>query len=721
MTRTVPTQCTLCEAHCGVLVSVEEDRVTRIEGDPEDVLSQGYICPKATALADLHHDPERLRRPVRRVGDAWEEVSWDEAFDLVGRNLRRIRREHGRDAIGIYSGNPSVHSPGILNLLLLRFVLLTRHAWSASSADQFPQEHVAHRMFGSNLLFPIADVDRTDHLVVLGANPVVSNGSVTSMPDARGRIRAVRERGGRVVVVDPRRTETARLADEHVAVRPGGDVHLLLGMLHTLLVEDGHPAPAHPRHEGFDRLVALVGGWTPDDAAPHAGVDAAAIRRLARELGAADRAVVYARIGVCHQVTGTLVHWLVNALNAVTGNLDAPGGQMFATPAVDLLPLLRRLPTGPNRWTDRSGAYRAFRAELPSATLADSILTPGTDRVRAMITHAGNPVLSVAGEDRLEDAFAGLDFHVAIDLYVTETSRHADVILPPTSQLEREEFDLVFQLLGVRNAARFNERVFEPADDALDDWEILARLVAEVLPLPVRRLTGRVATTVVDQLDPLHVARVGIATGPHGVLRRGPGGLTLGRVRRTRGGVDLGALEPRLHDLLGRRGRVDLAPADLVAELERVLVATRRGAAPDAAPDGFDLRLIGRRHLRSNNSWMHNVETMVKGRDRCTVLVHPDDAAERGIGDRDPVLVTSPHGEVEVPAEVSDEIRRGTVAIPHGWGHDRKGVGWSTAAAHGGANVNRLHDPHQVDTISGNAALNGTWVRLAPAVVSQPT
>ena len=714
MTRTVPTQCTLCEAHCGVLVTLDEDRVVKVEGDPEDVLSQGYICPKGTALADLHHDPERLRRPVNRVGDAWEEVSWDEAFDIVGRNIRRIRAEHGRDAIGMYFGNPAVHSPGILNALLLRFVLLTRHAWSASSADQFPQEHVAHRMYGSNLLFPIADMDRTDHLMILGANPAVSNGSVTTMPDARGRIRAVRDRGGTVVVVDPRRTETARIADEHVPVRPGGDVHLLLAMLHTL-VEDGLRPPNHPAMEGLDELCALARSWSPEEAAPHAGVDAATIRRLARDFASADAAVLFARIGVCHQVTGTLVHWLVNAINAVTGNLDAPGGQMFATPAVDLMPLLARLPTGPNRWHDRSGRYRAMRAELPSATLADSILEPGDGRVRAMITHAGNPVLSASGEDRVDEAFASLDFHVAIDMYVTETSRHADVILPPVSHLERAEFDLVFQLLGVRNTARFNHRVVEPPADGLDDWEILARLVVEVLPLPLRGLTSRVAETVVAQLDPMHVARVGVAAGPHGVLRRGPKGLTLGKVRRARGGIDLGVLEPRLEDLMGRGRRVDLAPDDLVTTLEGFLSAVRRGEDPDAAPRGYDLRLIGRRHLRSNNSWLHNVETMVKGRDRCTVLIHPDDAAERGILDREPVAVTSPHGEIEVPAEISDEIRPGTVAVPHGWGHDRKGVGWSTAAAHGGVNVNRLHDPHQVDTISGNAAMNATWVRCEPA------
>lgn len=721
MTRTVPTQCTLCEAHCGVLVTVDGDRVTRIEGDPEDVLSRGYICPKGTALADLHHDPERLRRPVRRSGGGFEEVSWDEAFDVVGRNLRRVQREHGRDAVGIYYGNPSVHSPGIVNALLLRIALLTRHAWSASSADQFPQEHVAHRMFGSNVVLPVADVDRTDHLVVLGANPAVSNGSLSTMPDARGRIRAVRRRGGKVVVVDPRRTETARIADEHLAVAPGGDVHLLLGMLHTLFA-DGLEVPRHldGHLRGWDDLRRLVGGWSPEDAAPLAGVDAGTIRRTAREFAAADRAVLYARIGVCHQVTGTLVHWLVNALNATTGNLDRAGGQMFARPPVDAMRLLRRLPTGPNRWTDRSGRHRSFRLELPTAVMADSILEPGPGQVRAMITHAGNPVLSVAGGDRIDEAFAALDFHVAIDMYVTETSRHADVILPPVSHLEREEFDLVFPALGVRNAARSNPRVFDPPADGRDDWEILARLVAEVLPLPLRGVSGPIAALVVDQLDPMRLAALGVASGPHGVLRRGPGGLTLGRIRRTRGGIDLGPLDPRLDELTEH---VRLAPDDLVAACRELLDDVRAGRDPDAAPDGYDLRLVGRRHLRSNNSWLHNVDAMVKGRDRCTVLLHPEDAATRDVADRAMVRVASPHGEVELPAEVSDEIRPGTVAIPHGWGHDRAGVGWSTAAAHGGVNVNRLHDPHQVDRVSGNAAMNATWVRIVPTTtpVTRPT
>ncbi len=715
-TRTVARQCTLCEAHCGILVTVEGEQVTRIEGDPDDVLSAGYVCPKATALADLHHDPERLRRPVKRVGDGFEEIGWDEAFRLVGRGLRAVQRAHGRSAVGFYYGNPAAHSPSVMYVAALRAALLTRHAYSASSVDQFPQEHAAWRMFGSNVVLPVADIDRTDHLVVIGANPAVSNGSLTTMPGARDRIRAVRARGGRVVVVDPRRTETARLADEHVAVMPGGDPYLLLAMLHVLFA-DGLPVPDHLDGQlaGWDEVRRLVADWSPQDAAPFAGVDADTITRMARELGAAPSAVVYARIGVCHQVTGTLTHWLVNVLNAVTGNLDRAGGQMFATPAVDAMALLRRLPLAQGPWSDRRGTHRAFRFELPVSTLADAVLHDGEHRVRAMITHAGNPVLSAPGGSRVDEAYEALDFHVAIDMYVTETSRYADVILPPVSHLEREEFDVIFPAFSVRNNARWNARVFDPPADGLEDWEILARLLLEVTPMAVRPLTGRAAARVLDEVSPMRLSALGVAIGPHGVLRRGPRGLTLRAIRRARGGVDLGPLQPRLSELVVTSdGRVQLAPADLVVGAEALLDDARAGLRPDAQPEGYDLRLIGRRHLRTNNTWLHNVPAMVKGRDRCTVLMHPQDAEERGLEDRDRVTVTSASGAIEVPVEVSDEIRVGTVAVPHGWGHDRKGVGWSTAAAHGGANVNELHDPLQVDVFSGNSAMNGTWVRVSP-------
>ncbi|MEV5652055.1 molybdopterin oxidoreductase family protein [Nocardia sp. NPDC052254] len=712
-TRIVSRQCTLCEAHCGIRVTVEEDRVVRIEGNPDDVLSEGYICPKATAMGALHHDPDRLRTPMRRVGDRFEPIGWDAAFAEIGRRLRQIRRAHGPSAIGMYLGNPAAHSSSVMYGVLLRAVLLTRNFYSASSIDQFPQEFAAWRMFGSNVLMPIADIDRTDRLVILGANPAVSNGSVTTMPNARQRIKRVRERGGRVVVVDPRRSETARLADRHLAVVPGGDVHLLLAVLHVLIEEKLCDERAvRARCSGWDELRETVARWTPELAAPHAGIDAETIRTFAREHAAARTAVLYARIGVCQQVTGTLVHWLVNAINAVTGNLDRAGGQMFATAPVDAARYGKYLPMGHGAWTDRSGRYKSFRSELPVAALADEILTEGPGRVRAMITYAGNPVLSTPQAGRLDAALESLDFFVAVDMYLTETTRHADIVLPPVSQLERDEVNLLFPVFSVRNNLRYDARVFDPPADGLEDWQILARMVTELVPLPARRISGRIMNAVFERLSPLRLTALAVAAGPYGVLRRGRSGLTVAKVRDRPGGVDLGPLRPRLRSLIGTRDRkVALAPADF-----REAVATlfdELPAAPAAGSGGYDLRLIGRRHLRSNNSWLHNVPAMVKGRDRCTVLMHPADAGSRGLADGEAVTVSSASGSIVVTLEVGDEIRPGTVAIPHGWGHREPGVGWRVAASLPGANVNLLHDPAQVDPLSGTAAVNSTWVRVS--------
>lgn len=720
---TIARQCSLCEAHCGILVTVEDSRVTRIEGNPDDVLSKGYICPKATAMGGLHHDPDRLRTPVRRVGDTFEPIGWDEAFREIGQRLRAVRSAHGPSAIGMYMGNPAAHSSSVMYGALLRTALLTRNFFTASSIDQFPQEFVAWRMFGSNVLMPVTDIDRTDRLVVLGANPAVSNGSITTMPGAKQRIREVRKRGGTVVVIDPRRTETARLADEHVAVRPGGDAYLLLGMLHVLLTEGLCDERAvRAQCTGLDELRDLIRTTTPQRMAPLAGVDAETIARLARDHAAAPSAVLYARIGVCQQVTGTLTHWLVNTINAVTGNLDRAGGQMFASPVVDAARYAKYLPMGHGAWTDRSGEHKSFRTELPVAALAEDILTPGPGQIRAMITYAGNPVLSTPQAGRLDDALASLDFFVAVDMYVTETTRHADIILPPVSSLEREELNLLFPIFSVRNNARYDARVFEPPADGLEDWQILARLITELVPLPARRFTGRVLTGVFEQFSPLRLTAAAVATGPYGVLRRGRKGLTLGKIRHAAGGIDLGPLQPRLSELIGTPDRkVRLAPTDFLDAIRAVI------DAPAATPTpGYDLQLIGRRHLRSNNSWLHNIPSMMKGRDRCTVLMHPDDAATRGLTDGDRATVGSATGSIVVPVEISDDIRPGVVAIPHGWGHAEPGVGWTVAAAQPGVNVNLLHDPSLTDPLSGASAVNNTWVRVSavstetPDIASEP-
>jgi anaerobic selenocysteine-containing dehydrogenase len=714
---TIARQCTLCEAQCGILVTVNGNQVTRIEGNPDDVLSRGYICPKATAMGGLHHDPDRLRTPVRRVGDRFEPIGWNEAFAQIGRRLRKVRHDHGPHAIGMYMGNPAAHTSAVIHGGLLRAVLSTRNFYSASSIDQLPQEFVAWQMFGSSVLMPVADIDRTDRLVIMGANPAVSNGSVSTMPNAKQRIRDVHSRGA-VVVIDPRRTETARLADEHVTIAPGGDVYLLLATLHVLVTENlCDESKIRMQCTGWDELRVLVAEATPELVAPLAGVDAETIRRLAREHAAADSAVLYARIGVCLQVTGTLTHWLVNTVNAVTGNLDRPGGQMFATPAIDLARLTKGLSPGHGASTDRSGTYKSFRGEMPVAALVDEILTEGAEQIRAMITFAGNPVLSTPQRGKLDAALESLDFYVAVDMYVTETTRHADIIMPPVSPLEREDdINILYTVYSVRNNLRYDARVFEPPADGLEDWQIIARLITEMVPIPVRRFTTRAFNGLLKQLTPMRLTRLGVATGPYGVLRRGRRGLTVAKVRAAAGGVDLGPLQPRLRSLIGTKDRkVHLAPDDFVTAARALLDDARRGIAVTAPVDGYDLKLIGRRHLRSNNSWLHNVPSMVKGRDRCTALMHPADATARALIDGAPVAVTSRVGSIVVTLEVSDDIRPGTVAIPHGWGHREPGVGWRLAASLPGANVNLLHDPSLTDTFTGNAAVNNTWVAVTPA------
>ncbi|WP_304108170.1 molybdopterin-dependent oxidoreductase [Mycolicibacterium bacteremicum] len=702
-------QCTLCEAHCGIHVTVADGQVTRIAGNPDDIFSKGYICPKATAMGALHHDPDRLRTPMRRVGDSFEPVSWAEAFDEIGARLRAVRRTHGVRALGMYLGNPAAHSSGALYGLALRIALLTPNFFSASSIDQMPHEYAAWRVFGSNALVPITDIDRTHRLVILGANPAVSNGSLSIMPGAKRRIKAVRDRGGKVVVIDPRRTETARLADQHVAVRPGGDVHLLLGMLHVLITENLCDTATIGRWAtGWAQLRELVADATPEAVADTSGVSAEEIRTLAREHAAAESAAIYARIGICQQETGTLVSWLVMVINAVTGNLDRAGGTMFSTPIIDVPRLAKYIPVGHGWWTDRSGRYKAFRAELPAVAMADEMLTDGPGKIRAMVTYAGNPVSSIPQKGRLDEAMAQLDFYVAVDMYVTETTRHADFILPPVSPLERADVGLLTTVFSVRNNIRYQHRTFEPPRGAMEDWEILSRLTFELLPAPLRQLSKPLRTRFLTLTDPLRLAGAALATGPYGRLRRGRKGVTMSALHDSPGGVDLGPLQPRLDKVIATKDRkVHLAPAEFVAD------AAARLSAAVARPAEDRLQLIGRRHLRSNNSWLHNVPTMTGGNNKCTVLMHPDDAATRGISQGDLVRVTSEVGQIEIPVDISDEMRAGTVAVPHGWGH--RNTGWRHAETLPGANVNDLHDPDRVDTFTGTAAVNNTWVTVSAA------
>jgi anaerobic selenocysteine-containing dehydrogenase len=710
--RTHYRSCTLCEATCGVAIEVEGDRVVSIRGDDADPFSQGYICPKATALADLHEDPDRLRKPMIREGTTWREASWDEAYALVVRRLGEIRTQHGNDALAVYQGNPTVHNLGLITYgqLLLR-QLDTKNCFSATSADQLPHMLAAQQMFGDGIMMPVPDVDRTDFFLCIGGNPLVSNGSIMTAPDMKRRLKAIRSRGGKVVVVDPRRTETAEVADQHVVIRPGTDALFLLSMLHVIFGERlARPGRVGAMLDGLDVLERLTADFAPETTAASTGVPADEVRTLARAFAAA-RGVAYGRIGICTQEFGGLAAWLVNALNLVCGRLDEVGGMMFTNAAVDLEMLAKSVgfDLGFDRWRSRVRGLPEFGGELPVVTMAEEIETGGPGQIRALITSAGNPVLSTPNGPRLDRALAGLDFFVAIDMYLNETTRHAHVILPPTSPLERSHYDVGLATYSVRNVAKYSPALFQRAADERDDWEICLELWTRLglpgLPLgKLGKLAGRALRPLLAKLGPEAILDVALRVGPHG-LRKGRRGLTLAKLRAAPHGVDLGALEPRLPGRLRTADRrIKLAPAIFVADLARLRT---RLAAPVPA-----LVLIGRRQLRSNNSWCHNSARLVKGKPRCTLLIHPRDASARGLVDGGTAVLASRAGRVEVPVEVTDDIMPGVVSLPHGWGHDKDGTRLSVAGATPGVSANDVTDETFFDTLSGNAALSGVSVEV---------
>jgi anaerobic selenocysteine-containing dehydrogenase len=695
--------CNLCEAICGLELTVEGREVVGVRGNKADPLSRGHVCPKGVAIADVYADPDRLRRPVRRVGEGadarWEEIGWDEAFDLVADNLARTINEHGDDALGVYLGNPNAHSLGSMTHGTAMFKSFrTKNRYSATSVDQLPHQLVAHLVFGHQLFLPIPDIDRTSWFLVVGGNPMASNGSLMTVPDFPQRVRDLRARGGKMVVLDPRRTETAKVADEHHFVRPGSDAWVLLAMLHVLTAEASPPSVAS-YVDGLDTVVELVADFTPERAEAMSGLPAAEVRRLAHELAAAESGVVYSRIGVSAGPWGTVCQWAVTCLNVLTGNLDRPGGAMFTTPAIDAVGtgLIGR--GHHDAWRSRVRGLPETAGELPVAALREEIETPGEGQVRALLTVAGNPVLSTPDGARLDGALPGLDFMAAVDIYVNETTRHADVILPPTTVLERDHYDLVFHLLAVRNTARFTPAVFDKEADQRHDWQIYREITLRT----AARLERKAA------LKKRLVQRARLTASPTflvgQLLRRGSSGVTLSKLRARPAGIDLGPLRGgQLPDRLPARSkRVDLAPALVVADVARL--------ASVPAPAGDELVLIGRRHQRDCNSWMHNSERLTRGRPRHQLLMNPGDLAQRAIEDGSRVRVTSRVGSVEVEVAASDDLMPGVVSLPHGYGHAADGVLMSRSREVPGVSVNDLTDPELLD-VSGNAALNGVPVEV---------
>jgi anaerobic selenocysteine-containing dehydrogenase len=742
-TETVYRSCPLCEAKCGIAVEVEpaSGSVVGVRGDPDDPFSRGYLCPKAHGLKGLQEDPDRLRRPLRRSNDgAWVEISWEEALELAASRLRDIRDARGPGAIATYLGNPSVHDMGA-SFYIPAFLraLGTKKRFSASSVDQLPKQLSSAAMFGGVLTVPIPDVDRTDHLLVLGANPLASNGSLMTAPDLPGRLKKLRERGGRLVVVDPRRSETARVADEHVFIRPGTDALLLFALVQTLFEEELVGLGGLQEHvRGVDEVRTLAKDFAPEAVAPVTGIDAATTRRLAREFAGAEHAACYGRIGTCTQEFGTLASWLVDVINTLTGNLDRPGGALFTRPATGPgVPRPRRrgrIPYG--RWSSSVRGLPEALGELPVAAFSEEIDSAGDDPIRALVTLAGNPVLSTPNGARLARALEGLDFMVSIDIYLNETTRFADLILPPTSPLEHSNYDVAFSALAIRNVAKFSPRSLEPPEGALDQWEILCELAGRVngvsgdaiddlvLDTLLGNAVGGAETSCPDVSAEEAKAKLGEQRGPERILdlmlRAGPygdrfdesrGGLSLESLRAAEHGIDLGPLEPRIPEVLDTAsGQVELAPELLVADVARLRRRLREGER------GNGLVLVGRRHIRSNNSWMHNVRALAKGRDRCTLLVHPDDAQRRGLRDGGRARVRSRVGELTAPVVVSDEMMPGVVSLPHGFGHGTEGTRLGVARTLApGVNSNLLTDEDAIDELSGNSVLNGIPVEVEPA------
>ena len=719
----------------------------RIRGDRLDVFSHGFICPKGSTLKQLHEDPDRLRAPMVKRDGVHVPVSWDEAWQAVADGLGGVIERHGRESLAAYVGNPTAHS---LSAMTFSRVLLTglgtRHRFSASTVDQMPRHVASGHVFGSPVAIPVPDLDRTDHLVILGANPYASNGSVCTAPDFPGRIEAIQARGGKIVVVDPRLSRTAEQADQWVSIRPGTDAFLLAAMANTMLA-DGIADPGEhiaAYLDGLDELHRALAPFTPEFAAPVTGVDAATIRSLARELSAAPSAAVYGRIGTTTTEFGSTASWLIDVVNVLSGNLDRPGGSMFPTPVAGGGTTRGKPGSGRGfsvgRGHSRVSGHPEVMGEYPVGVLAEEIETPGDGQVRALVTLAGNPVLSTPNSERLAEALAELDFMVSIDLYLNETTRHADVILPPPSQLQRGHYDLLLLQFAVRNVANYSPPVLPLDDGQPDEWEIIAKLTAIAQGLGTDAdptvaddlaIAALVRSAVKDEYSPVadrsadellaelnESGRRGPERMLDFMLRTGPfgdgfgvheEGTSLDDLLQRPHGRDFGPLVPRIPEVLRTpSGRIELAPTPLIADLDRL-----RAAATEMTERG--LVLVGRRHLRSNNSWMHNVKVLVKGKPRCTLLVHPDDADLLGLVDGGAATITSRVGSVQAPVEVTDGIRPGVVSLPHGWGHDLPGSQLRVAAEHAGVNSNVLSDDAAIDPLSGTSVLNGIPVSVTAA------
>ncbi len=720
-TRTHHRTCTLCEAMCGIEIKLDGNEILSIKGDKLDTFSQGHICPKAVALKDLYLDPDRLKQPLMKTTKGWEEISWSKALEESAKQLGTIQRQYGRDAVGAYLGNPTVH-----NLQSMVFgsgffrQLRTKNRFSATSVDQLPHHVAALLMFGHHFLLPIPDIERTDFMVIMGANPVVSNGSIMSVPNVKKRLKAVQQRGGKLVTIDPRFTETSKIADQHLYIKPGSDALLLIGMIQYLITKNwvnfGH---LNDHISEFERLKATFSGWSDELISSNTGIDTAHIEELVDEFCHAKSAVLYARIGVSTHEFGSIVNWLVNLFNLLTGNMDRKGGAMFTQPAIDMVGRKKPKEKKFARYFSRVSQYPETAGELPVVALAEEILTPGKGQIKALITAAGNPCLSIPNNTKMDEALESLDFMLSIDYFLNETTRHADIILPPPSPLERSHYDLVFNHLAVRNVAKYSPKLFNKPKGSLSEGEIYTTL--SYLMAPSGLLSKAKAWLTMKTLNFLKSEGIidsRLKKGIYGDKKYTSNrGLSINMLKQHPHGIDLGPLVSCFPErILTPNGKINLAPDELIEDMKRLKKKYAQTNNRAQTQRDYPFSLIGRRDSRTCNSWMHNCYRLVKGKQVCLAYINTQDAIEIGIQSGQTIRVSSRVGEIRLAAQRCDDIMPGVISIPHGWGHDRSDTRLSIAKSHAGVSINQLTDDKFVDSLSGNAAFNGVAVAIQIAV-----
>ncbi len=689
--------CNLCESMCGLEIKYQNKDIIKITGDKNDVLSKGHICPKSQALADLYNDQDRLKSPIKKTANGWKDISWEEAFDEIAREIKRIQTKYGKNSIATYRGNPAAHNIGMM-LFGSSFIqnLGSNQVYTATSADQLPHHFASLKMFGHYLMMPIPDIDRTDFMLILGANPAVSNGSIMTAPGFSNRLKVIKKRGGKVIVIDPRYTETAKIADKHYFIQPNRDALLLFALIHVIFDQNLALAGHLAGHiNGWNTIRDIAKHYKPEQIAPIIGIESEAVRELAIQFATAKTAVCYGRFGVSTQEFGGISQWLINVLNTITGNMDAIGGVLFTLPAIDVVGMSKR--------TGRTGSFNSiqtnvrhlpeFTGEFPVATLADEILNHGENPVKAMITIAGNPILSVPDGQRLEKAFDSLEFMVSIDIYLNETSKYADIILPTTTGLETPVYDLIFHQFAVRNTVKYSKALFDKDDNQRHDWEILKELNA--------RLGGKDNPLNLEQsLDFM------LRFSPYRTYK-----LSVNELKKHPHGIDFGHLKSQFPErLFTKDKKIELAHPSFIEDLKRLDKQMENWQRDTIT--AYPFVLIGRRHLRSNNSWMHNSLSLMKGKERCTLLINPNDAEQLNLSDKQIVRVVSEIRAVEIPIEISDTILSGVLSMPHGWGHNRKGTNIHIAQEHAGVSINDLTDTRNIDELTANADFSGTRVKI---------